>query len=151
MRRQLVGVYDKDWCAPLAQVLGRLGAEHAWVVHGDGLDEIALSAPTHVAILEAGKVTTRDIGPEDAGLSWAPLSALAGGTAAENAAALQQMLAGAAGAYRDIVLINAAAALVVGGKAKDLRAGAQLAADAIDSGAATAKLEKLVAASRVLA
>ncbi|MEI9992181.1 MAG: anthranilate phosphoribosyltransferase [Rhizomicrobium sp.] len=147
VRRQLVGVYDKDWCVPLAEVLGRLGAERAWVVNGDGLDELAISGPSHVAILEDGKVSTREIGPEDAGLSWAPLKAIAGGTAEENAAALQRLFDGETGAYRDIVLINAAAALIVADKAKDLREGARLAAQALDSGAARAKLEKIIAVS----
>ena len=147
VRRQLVGVYAKEWCVPLAEVFGRLGAEHAWVVHGDGLDEIATSGPSHVAMLEDGKVTVRDIGPEDAGLSWSPLTALAGGTAAENAAALRRLLDGETGAYRDIVLINSAAALIVAGKTKDLREGAVMAAGMIDSGAAKAKLDKLVAVS----
>jgi anthranilate phosphoribosyltransferase len=151
VRRQLVGVYDKEWCAPLAEVLGRLGADRAWVVHGDGLDEIALSAPTHVAMLEGGKVTVRDFGPEEAGLSWSPLKALAGGTAQENAAALRRLLENENGAYRDIVLINAAAALIVAGKATDLREGAALAASAIDTGAAKAKLERLIAVSQAAA
>ncbi|HEY0107335.1 MAG TPA: anthranilate phosphoribosyltransferase [Rhizomicrobium sp.] len=147
VRRQLIGVYDASWCVPLAQVLGTLGAESAWVVHGDGLDEIAISGPSHVAILAAGKVTTRDIGPEEAGLSWSPKSALAGGTAEENAAALTRLFDGETGAYRDIVLINAAAALIVAGKADKLRDGAALAAQAIDGGAARAKLAQLVAVS----
>jgi anthranilate phosphoribosyltransferase len=148
VRRQLVGVYDREWCVPLAEVLGRLGADRAWVVHGDGLDEIATSGPSHVAMLEDGKVTVRDIGPEDAGLSWSPLTALAGGAADENAAALTRLFGGETGAYRDIVLINSAAALIVAGKTDDLRAGAALAAAAIDTGAAKAKLEKLIAVSR---
>ncbi len=148
VRRQLVGVYDKEWCRPLAEALGRLGAEHAWVVHGDGLDEIATSGPSHVAILEGGKVTLRDIGPEDAGLSWSPLSAVAGGNAAQNATALRRLFEGETGAYRDIVLINSAAALIVAGKAGDLREGAALAAGAIDSGATKAKLATLIAVSK---
>lgn len=147
VRRQLVGVYAQEWCVPLAEVLGRLGAERAWVVHGDGLDEIATSGPSHVAMLQDGKVTVRDIGPEDAGLSWSPISALASGAAAENAAALRRLFDGEAGAYRDIVLINSAAALIVAGKANDLREGAVLAANAIDTGAAKAKLETLIAVS----
>ena len=147
VRRQLVGVYDKEWCVPLAETLGKLGAERAWVVNGDGMDELATSAPSHVAILDGGKVTTREIGPEDAGLSWSPLSAIAGGTAEENAAALKRLLDGEAGAYRDIVVLNSAAALVVGGKADDLREGAKLAAEALDSGAARAKLDRIVAVS----
>ena len=151
VRRQLVGVYAKEWCVPLAEVLGRLGAERAWVVHGDGLDDIATSGPSHVAILEDGKVTTREIGPEDAGLSWSPISALAGGTAAENAAALRRLFDSDGGAYRDIVLINSAAALVVAGQAGDLRDGVALATRAIDSGAAKAKLEKLIEVSKAAA
>ena len=147
VRRQLVGVYDKEWCVPLAETLGKLGAEHAWVVNGDGMDELAISGPSHVAILDGGKVTTREIGPEDAGLSWAPLSAIAGGTAEKNAAALTRLFDGEAGAYRDIVLLNSAAALIVGGKTGDLREGVKLAAEALDSGAAKAKLEKIVAVS----
>ncbi len=147
VRRQLVGVYAAEWTVPLAEVLGQLGAERAWVVHGDGLDEIATSGPTRVAILDSGKVTEREIGPEDAGISWSPLSAIAGGTAAENAAALRRMFEGERGAYRDIVVINSAAALNVAGRAADLREGAALAAEAIDSGAARAKLDKLVAVS----
>jgi anthranilate phosphoribosyltransferase len=151
VRRQLVGVYDEAWCVPLAEALGKLGAQHAWVVHGDGMDEIALSAPTHVAVLENGTVTTRNIGPEDAGLSWAPQAALIGGDPQHNCSALRRLFDGERGAYRDIVLINSAAALIVGGKAGDLREGAKLAAEAIDSGAAKAKVEQLVAVSQAAA
>lgn len=151
VRRQLVGVYDKEWTEPLAKVLGRLGADCAWVVHGDGLDEIAISGPTRVAMLMDGKVTVRDIGPEDAGLSWSPLSALAGGSADENAAALRRLFDGETGAYRDIVLINSAAALVVGGKVTDLKEGAALAASAIDKGEAKARLDKLIAVAKAAA
>jgi anthranilate phosphoribosyltransferase len=151
VRRQLVGVYDKEWIVPLAEVLGRLGADRAWVVHGDGLDEIAISGPTSVAMLLDGKVSVRDIGPEDAGLSWSPLEAVAGGTAVENAAALRRLLAGETGAYRDIVLINSAAALIVAGKATDLKEGVSLAGAAIDQGEANAKLEMLIAVSKVAA
>jgi len=151
VRRQLVGVYDKEWTEPLAEVLGRLGAERAWVVHGDGLDEIATSGPTRVAMLLDGKVSVRDIGPEDAGVSWSPLTALAGGSAEENAAALQRLLNGETGAYRDIVLINSSAALIIGGMVANLKEGAALAAEAIDSGNAKAKLEKLIAISRAVA
>ncbi len=150
VRRQLLGVYDREWTEPLAEVLGKLGAECAWVVHGDGLDEIAISGPTRVAILSEGKVSIREIGPEDAGLSWSPLSAIAGGTALENAAALRRLLEGETGAYRDIVLINSAAALIVAGQATALKEGAGLAAAAIDSGEAKAKLETLIAVSRAV-
>src|SRR5690242_2842889 len=149
VRRQLVGVYARDWVEPLADVLARLGTDRAWVVHGDGLDEIAISGPTRVAMLADGKVTVREIGPEDAGLSWSPLSALAGGTAVENAAALKRLLEGETGAYRDIVLINSAAALVIGGKVPGLKEGAALAAAAIDEGAARTKLDELITVSNV--
>lgn len=151
VRRQLVGVYDSDWTESLAEALGRLGADRAWVVHGDGLDEIAISGPTRVAILDNGKVSVRDIGPEDAGLSWSPASAIAGGSSDENAAALRRMLDGETGAYRDIVLINSAAALVIAGKATTLKEGAAVAASAIDAGEAKAKLYKLIAVSQAAA
>jgi anthranilate phosphoribosyltransferase len=120
-------------------------------VHGDGLDEIAISGPTRVAILEDGKVSVRDIGPEDAGLSWSPVSAISGGSVDENAAALRRLLDGETGAYRDIVLINSAAALVIAGKASNLKEGAALAGSAIDIGEAKAKLNKLIAASKAAA
>ena len=147
VRRQLVGVYDKEWCVPLAEVLGRLGAQHAWVVNGDGLDELTVAGTTHVAVLEDGKVTTREVTPEDAGVGRWPLSAIAGADCAHNAAALRRLFDGERGAYRDIVLMNAAAALIVGGKARDLRDGARLAAEALDGGAARATLEKLIQVS----
>jgi anthranilate phosphoribosyltransferase len=147
VRRQLVGVYDRQWTEPLAEALGRLGADRAWVVHGDGMDEIAISGPTRVATLMDGKVSVRDIGPEDAGLSWSPLQALAGGSATDNAAALRRLLDGETGAYRDVVLINSSAALIVAGKAADLKEGAALAATAIDTGEAKTKLERLIAVS----
>jgi anthranilate phosphoribosyltransferase len=151
VRRQLTGVYDPDWTQPLAEALNRLGAARAWVVHGDGLDEIAISGPTRVAILDEGKVSMRDIGPEDAGLSWSPASAISGGTADENAAALRRLLDGETGAYRDIVLINSAAALMIAGKAANLKEGTALAASAIDVGEAKAKLHKLIAVSNAAA
>ncbi len=147
VRRQLVGVYAKEWVVPIAQALGQLGTAHARVVNGDGLDEITASGTTHVAVLEGGKVTTRDMTPEDAGVKHWPLSAIAGGQCDYNAAALRRLLDGETGAYRDIVLINSAAALIVGGKAKTLLEGARLAGDAIDAGAAKATLEKLIAVS----
>jgi anthranilate phosphoribosyltransferase len=151
VRRQLVGVYDKEWTVPLAEALGRLGSERAWVVHGDGSDEIAISGPTRVAVLSDGNVSVHDIGPEDAGLSWSPLNAIAGGTAAENAAALKRLLEGETGAYRDIVLINSAAALIVAGRAADLKEGASLAAAAIDKGDAKTKLNALITVSGAVA
>lgn len=145
-RRQLLGVFAKEWVEPLALVLARLGSEAAWVVHGsDGLDEITTTGPTTVAALSAGKVTVSEVTPEDAGLPRATPDDLKGGDAETNAAALRAVLGGAHGPYRDIVLLNAAAALIVAGKAADLRAGVALAAESIDTGAATRALDRLVA------
>ncbi len=148
VKRQLLGVYALEWMEPVAHVLATLGAEKAWVVHGaDGLDELSISDVTHVAKLENGRIETGKVAPEDAGLRRWPLSAVKGGYAPENAAALSNLLDGEHGAYRDIVLFNAAAALIVADKAQDLRAGVKLAAEAIDSGAARNVLKKLVACS----
>ena len=148
VERQVVGVFAADWVEPIAQVLGRLGSRHAWVVHGrDGLDELSTTGPTLVAELRGGAVTMFEVSPEDAGLPRASIADLKGGDAAANAAALRDVLCGAKGAYRDIVLMNAGAALVVGGKAADLLDGVGLAAAAIESGAARAALERLVSAS----
>ena len=152
VKRQVVGVFAAQWVEPIAEVLAKLGSRHAWVVHGrDGLDELSTTGPTLVAELKDGAVSTFEVTPEDAGLARASLDALKGGDAAVNAAALRDVLDGVAGAYRDIVLLNAGAALVVGGKADDLRAGVALAAQSIDSGAARAALERLIAASRAVA
>lgn len=148
VERQVVGVFAAEWVEPIAQVLGKLGSRHAWVVHGrDGLDELSTTGATLVAELKSGAVTTFEVTPEDAGLPRASIADLQGGDAAANASALRDVLAGAQGAYRDIVLMNAGAALVVGGKASTLREGVALAAGAIDSGAARAALERLIAAS----
>jgi anthranilate phosphoribosyltransferase len=147
--RQLVGVYDRRWVRPVAEVLGKLGSTRAWVVHGaDGLDEISTTGPSLVAALADGAVSEFEVKPEDAGLPRAELAGLKGGTPAENAAAIMALLGGKAGAFRDIVLLNAAAALIVAGKAKTLADGAKLAAQAVDSGAATATLATLIAISR---
>ena len=145
-RRQLVGVFARQWLAPLAAVLGRLGAERAWVVHGsDGLDEITTTGSSYVAELEAGRVREFEITPEDAGLPRSNPEDLKGADAGANARALTALLDGAKGPYRDIVLLNGAAALVVAGKAADLKAGVALAAAAIDTGRAKSVLAKLVA------
>ena len=145
-RRQLIGVFDRRWIEPVAEVLGRLGSERVWVVHGrDGLDEITTTAETDVAAFENGRMHTFVIAPEDVGLKRVALADLKGGDAAANAAALRALLRGAAGAYRDIALLNAAAALVVAGKAADLKAGVKMAAVAIDSGRANALLERWIA------
>lgn len=148
VERQVVGVFAAEWVEPIAQVLGRLGSRHAWVVHGrDGLDELSTTGPTLVAELKGGAVRTFEVSPEDAGLARASIADLKGGDAAANAVALRDVLAGAKGAYRDIVVMNAGAALVVGGKAADLKDGVERAAASIDSGAARAALERLIAAS----
>ncbi len=145
VKRLVVGVFDRAWVEPLAQVLGNLGAERAWVVHGaDGMDELTTTGPTLVAALDGGAVKSFEVAPEDAGIERARLSELKGGDAATNAAAIRALLGGEAGPFRDIVLFNAAAALIVAGRAGDLREGAELAARSIDSGAALAKLDSLV-------
>jgi anthranilate phosphoribosyltransferase len=150
--RQLVGVYGREWLEPLAVALRELGAETAWVVHGgDGLDEITTTAETHVAVLEKGTVQLRTVSPEDAGLARASLSDILGGTVEENAGAIRRLFAGQTGAYRDIVLFNAAASLMIAGKTQDLKSGAALAARAIDSGGAKDVLERFVATSQRLA
>ena len=144
--RLLVGVFSGDWVIPMAEVLGKLGVEKAWVVHGsDGLDELTTTGPSRVAAVEAGKVTTFEVSPEDAGLSRAESDDLMGGDAAYNAAAMRAMLAGDPGPFRDIAIYTAAAALIVAGKAEDLKQGAAIAADAVDGGGARAALDKMVA------
>ena len=145
-RRQLMGVFAKDWVEPLAHVLGRLGSERAWVVHGcDGLDEITTTGPSQVAELRDGKVRCFEVTPEQAGLPKARLEDLRGADADTNAQAIRSLLTGTQGPFRDIVLLNAAAALIVAGRADDLRGGVAQAAQAIDSGAADAVLGRLVA------
>ena len=143
VKRQLTGAFSTHWLRPMAETLARLGTEKAWLVHGQGLDEIALSGPTQVVELAHGQFREFTITPEDAGLTRAPPEAIKGGEPAENAAALQALLAGAPGAYRDIVLLNAAAALVVADQATDLKAGVAKAARAVDTGAATLVLSRL--------
>ena len=151
VKRQMVGTFSKHWIEPMAQVLGNLGSECVWVVHGsDGLDEITTTGPTSVAALENGKVRTFEVTPEDAGLPRAKPETLRGGDAYENAKALLDVLKGKAGAFRDIALLNAAAALIVAGKAEDLKAGAALAAKSIDSGEAEGRLDRLIAVSNAV-
>jgi anthranilate phosphoribosyltransferase len=148
VRRQMVGVFSKQWTKPLAQVLKNLGAERAWVVHGsDGLDEITTSGPTSVAALEDGQVKTFEISPDGLGLRTVKPEALRGGDAATNAKAVQNVLQGKASAFRDVALLNAAAALVVAGKAKDLTDGLHAAAHSVDSGEAEGRLGRLIAVS----
>jgi anthranilate phosphoribosyltransferase len=146
--RQLIGVYHRQWVRPVAEVLAQLGSERAWVVHGsDGLDEITTTGATYVAELKGGRVTTFDILPEDVGLKRADPQDLKGGDPAFNAKAIRDLLDGKAGPYRDIVVLNAGAALLVAGKARTLKDGIALAGGIIDSRAARAALEGLVAIS----
>lgn len=141
---QVVGVYKPELTPVLAEVLGRLGVEMAYVVHGlDRLDEISISAPTQVSLLRDGQVTTSIISPEDLGIQSANREALVGGDSAENAQIIQAILNGEKGPQRDVVMMNAAAAFVVADLAPDLRAGVALAAESIDSGKALAKLDAL--------
>lgn len=145
-KRQVLGVFALQWVEPLALVLGRLGAERAWVVHGsDGLDELTTTGPSKVAELKNGAVSLFEITPEEAGLPRARAQDLKGGDAEANAAALRGVLEGKPGAYRDIVLLNTAAALMVADKAGSLKDGVAIAAKAIDSGAAEATLTRLAA------
>ncbi|MCW5751936.1 MAG: anthranilate phosphoribosyltransferase [Alphaproteobacteria bacterium] len=144
-KRQLLGVFAREWLEPMAQTLAKLGSERVWVVHGsDGLDEITTTGPTHVAELKDGRVSTFEVTPEDAGLPRATAASLKGGDAATNALAINAMLEGRPGAYRDIVLMNAAAALIVAGRAGSLKEGVALGTEAIDSGRALKVLERLV-------
>ena len=144
----MVGVFSRQWVQPLAQVLKNLGAEAVWVVHGsDGLDEITLSGPTFVAALENGHIRSFEVTPEQAGLPRAGADALKGGDADANATALQSVLEGKPSPFRDVALLNAAAALMVAGRAADLKAGVALGAQSLDSGAAAARLKHLIAVS----
>jgi anthranilate phosphoribosyltransferase len=146
VRRQVVGVFNAAWTDPIAEALKNLGSVHAWVVHGgDGLDEITTTTSTRVTELKDGKIRSFEVRPEDAGLPPATLDDLKGGNATVNAAKIRELLAGEAGPFRDIVVLNAAAALIVGGKCADLKEGAARAARAIDDGAAARALDKLVA------
>ena len=146
-KRQVVGVFDPKWLVPMAEVLGALGSERAWIVHGQGLDELTTTGETQVAELQGGRVSVFTVTPEDAGLPRARIEDLRGGDAEENAAALRALLDGAKGPYRDIVVLNAAAALLVAGRATTLREGAELAAQVIDDGRASAALAALVEAT----
>jgi anthranilate phosphoribosyltransferase len=148
VKRQMIGTFSKHWVEPMAQVLKNLGSESIWVVHGsDGLDEITTAGPTSVAELKGGKIRTFEITPEDAGLPRAQPGALKGGDAVENAKALLDVLKGKKGAFRDVAVLNAAAALIVAGRAKDLKEGVALAAKSIDSGEAEGRLDRLIAVS----
>ena len=144
VKRQLTGAFSPALIRPMAEILQLLGSEKAWLVHGgDGTDEISIAEPTEVAALEAGAIREFQIHPEDAGLPAHPFSAIMGGTPAENAVAFRALLGGAKGAFRDAVLLNSAAALLVADHATNLREGVEIAAHSLDSGAAKAKIEAL--------
>lgn len=151
-RRQLLGVFGPQWLEPIAEVLHTLGSERAWVVHGgDGLDELTTTTHSSVAELRGGRVSRFDVWPEQAGVARATLDDLRGGDARQNAAELRSVLQGRACPYRDIVVLNAAAALVVADKADGLGQGAEMARQSIDTGAAAARLEALVRATNRVA
>jgi anthranilate phosphoribosyltransferase len=144
VKRQLVGVFDRRWLKPVAEALGQLGLERALVVHGqDGMDELTTTTKSWAASLEDGKVREIEIAPEEIGVKRARMAELKGGDAAHNAEAIRKVLAGEKNAFRDIVLLNSAAALLVAGKVRDLKEGAALAIQSIDSGHAKAALETL--------
>jgi anthranilate phosphoribosyltransferase len=145
VKRQLLGVFSPDWQEPMASVLRNLGTEHAWLVHGsDGLDEITTTGPTRIVELRHGAIRTFTLTPEEYGIALADPADLKGGDAQANAAAIRALFAGASSAYRDIVLLNAAAALVIAERAADLPSALDLAAEAIDAGKATEVLANLV-------
>lgn len=150
--RQVLGVYDRKLVEPIAQVLKNLGSKRAWIVHGaDGMDELTTTGASTVAELQDGTISVFDVTPEDAGLPRAKIADLKGGDAATNATALRNLLQGEPGPYRDIVVFNAAAALIVGGKASSLEDGVAKAQTAIDSGRAAQALNRLVAVTNEVA
>lgn len=149
VKRQLTGAFSAALLRPMAETLAALGSERAWLVHGlDGTDELSICGPSKVVALDAGEIAEFEVAPEDAGLPRHPFAAILGGTPAENAAAFRALLDGAQSAYRDAVLLNAAAALLIAGRAAGLAEGVQLAAASIDSGAAKAKVLALAKATR---
>jgi anthranilate phosphoribosyltransferase len=144
-KRQIIGVFDQAWAEPMAAVLRNLGSERVWVLHGsDGIDELTTTGPSTVVELKDGELRHFEVTPEDAGLARATLDDIKGGDAKANAKAMTEMLGGAAGPIRDIVLLNTAAALIVAERVENLRDGVAMAANAIDTGAACATLNKLI-------
>jgi anthranilate phosphoribosyltransferase/anthranilate synthase/phosphoribosyltransferase len=143
VKKQLTGVFDPTWARPMVETLANTGSTDVWLVHGQGLDELTVAGENQVVALKDGTIRDFVVLPEDAGLPRAPIEAVRGGDAAFNAAALEALLRGAPGAYRDTVLLNAAGALIVAGRASDLREGVAMAARSIDDGAAMATLEAL--------
>jgi anthranilate phosphoribosyltransferase len=150
VRRQLTGIFDPSWARPMAEALKALGTERAWIVHGQGLDELSVAGENRVVALDGDQMHEFTVTPEDAGLPSSPVSAIKGGDAAHNAAALRGLLQGDHGPYRDTVLLNAAAGLIVAGKTQTLRGGVDIAARTIDDGAALAALERLRHATAAL-
>ncbi|MDB3953852.1 anthranilate phosphoribosyltransferase [Alphaproteobacteria bacterium] len=141
----LVGTYSAHWLKPMANTLAALDVKRAWVVHGsDGMDELTTTGPSQVAMLEDGSVSMNEVSPADAGLPTVTIGDLKGGTPAQNADAIRQLLDGGKGPFRDIVLYNAGAALIVAGSAQSLSDGVAAAAEAIDSGAAKSALERML-------
>ena len=144
VKRQLTGAFSPALIRPMAETLLRLGSEKAWLVHGgDGTDELSIAAPSKVVALADGALREFDLHPEDAGLPVHPFEAILGGSPAENAVAFRALLSGAAGAYRDAVLLNAAAALIVADRVTTLKDGVELARESLDSGAARSKVADL--------
>ncbi len=149
VKYQLTGAFSRDLIRPMAETLADLGSERAWLVHGsDGTDELTITGVSWVAALDGGAVSEHELHPEDAGLPVHPFRDILGGTPEQNADAMRALLDGAPSAYRDAVLLNSAAALVVAGKAGDLRDGVAIAAASIDSGAARDKINALARLSR---
>lgn len=147
VKKQLFGVYSPEWLIPGAEALRDLGLTSAWVVHGSGLDEITTTGPSQVAELKNGEIRTFELTPDDFGVATVSLDAIRGGDGAVNAAALRDVLGGAKTAYRDVALCNAAASLIVAGKAGDVTEGMQLASQSLDTGSAARALETLIAIS----
>jgi anthranilate phosphoribosyltransferase/anthranilate synthase/phosphoribosyltransferase len=143
VRGQLTGVFDPSWARPMVETLANLGSTSVWLVHGQGLDELTVAGDNNVVALADGAIREFTVTPEDAGLPRAPVSAIRGGDAATNAAALLALLRGATGPYRDTVLLNTAAALIVSHRAADLKDGVAQAAQVIDGGAALNALDTL--------
>lgn len=147
VKKQLFGVYSPEWLVPGAEALRDLGLTSAWVVHGSGLDEITTTGPSLVAALKDGDISTFELTPDDFGVETVSLDAIRGGDGAVNAAALRDVLGGAKTAYRDVALCNAAASLIVAGKAKDVTEGMHLASQSLDTGSAAQALDKLITIS----
>ncbi len=144
VKRQLIGVYDPSWMRPMAETLRELGSTHIWVMHGaDGLDELSTTGPSQVVEMKNGEIREFEITPEQYGLAKVELAALKGGTPEENAEALMALLQGASGPYRDVTLLNAGAAIMIGGKCATVEEGIKLAAQSIDDGAALTAFETL--------